>query len=54
VYFTARDANRARTVYVNAAGIIAPLLIWLVQLMAFYNTLALDLHIWMKLRVGGY
>lgn len=50
VYFTARDADRGRTAYLNAAGIVVPLLIWIVQLMAFYNTIGLDLHIRLMLR----
>jgi hypothetical protein len=52
VYVTARNANHRRTVYFNVAGIVLPLLIWLAQLTAFYNSSAVLLEIWQQILVS--
>jgi hypothetical protein len=54
VYVTARDPNRGRTVYFNVAGIVAPLLIWLAQLTAFYSTTTVILESLYQQQVGGH
>jgi hypothetical protein len=41
-------------VYFNVAGIVAPLLIWLAQLSAFYSTTTVILESLYQQQVGGH